>query len=82
VGVELGIQHQWEEYRVRVFWNMVLRKMSVPNRADTSEDWRKLYNEELHHLYCSPNIIQVIKSQWTKCLKPRLPEDKATVPTT
>jgi hypothetical protein len=24
-------------------------------------DWRKLHNEELHDLYCSPNIIQVMK---------------------
>ena len=26
-------------------------------------DWRKLHNEELHILYCSLNIIHVIKSQ-------------------
>jgi len=24
--------------------------------------WRRLYNEELHNLYTSPNIIWVIKS--------------------
>jgi hypothetical protein len=23
--------------------------------------WRRLHNEELHHLYASPNIIMVIK---------------------
>jgi hypothetical protein len=31
-------------------------------------DWRKLYNEELHNLYSSPNIIRMIKSRrmgWT-----------------
>jgi hypothetical protein len=25
--------------------------------------WRKRHNEELHNLYCSPNIIRVIKSR-------------------
>jgi hypothetical protein len=25
--------------------------------------WRRLYNEELHDLYTSPNIIRVIKSK-------------------
>jgi hypothetical protein len=25
--------------------------------------WRKLYNDELHSLYSSPNIIRVIKSR-------------------
>jgi hypothetical protein len=26
-----------------------------------TEDWRKLHSEELHDLYCSPDIIWVIK---------------------
>jgi hypothetical protein len=24
--------------------------------------WRRLHNEELHSLYCSPNIVRMIKS--------------------
>ena len=26
-------------------------------------DWRKLHNEELNDLYCSPSIVRVIKSR-------------------
>jgi len=26
-------------------------------------EWRKLHNEELNYLYCSPNIVRVIKSR-------------------
>jgi hypothetical protein len=26
-------------------------------------DWRKLYNEEFHNLYSTPNIIRMIKSR-------------------
>jgi hypothetical protein len=28
-----------------------------------SRDWRKLYNEELHNMHSSPNIIRMIKSR-------------------
>ena len=38
-------------------------------RGKVTGKWRKLHNEELNDLYCSPNIIRVSKSRrmrWTK----------------
>jgi uncharacterized membrane protein len=52
-----------EEHRLRVFENMVLRRIFGPKRDEAIGDWRKLYNEELHNLYSSPNIIRVAKSR-------------------
>jgi hypothetical protein len=40
----------------------VLRKIFGPKREEDGS-WRKLYNDELHSLYSSPNIIRVIKSR-------------------
>jgi hypothetical protein len=46
-----------------VFENRVLRRIFGPERDYVTGDWRKLHNEELHHLYSSPNIIRMIKSR-------------------
>jgi hypothetical protein len=52
-----------EEYSLRVFENRVLRKIFGPKRNEVIRGWRKLHNEELHNLYCSPSIIRIIKSR-------------------
>ena len=52
-----------EERWLRVFENRVLRRVFVPKRDEVKGEWRKLHNEELNGLYCSPNIVRVIKSR-------------------
>jgi hypothetical protein len=37
--------------------------MSGQKRDEVIGGWRKLHNEELHNLYCSPSIIRIIKSR-------------------
>jgi hypothetical protein len=52
-----------EERRLRVFENRVLRIIFGPNRDEVTGELRKLHNEELNDLYCTPNIVRVIKSR-------------------
>jgi hypothetical protein len=40
----------------------VLRRIFGPKREE-DKSWRKSYNDELHSLYSSPNIVRVIKSR-------------------
>ena len=46
---------------MRVFENRVLRRIFGPKRDGVTGEWRKLHNEELNDLYCSPNMVRVIK---------------------
>jgi hypothetical protein len=55
-----------EEHRLRVSENRVLRRIFVHNLDEVTGDWRKLHNEELHNLHCTPNIIRVIRSRRRK----------------
>jgi hypothetical protein len=46
-----------------VFENRALRKVFGRKTEGITGERRKLHNEELHNLYCSPNIIRMIKSK-------------------
>ena len=50
-----------EERGLRVFENVVLRRIFGHKRDEVAGEWRELYNEELNELYCSSNIARVIK---------------------
>ena len=52
-----------EERRLRVCENRVLRRIFGPKRDGVTGEWRRLHNEGLNDLYCSPNITWVNKSR-------------------
>ena len=52
-----------EERKLRVFENMVLRRIFGPKRVEVTGEWRRLHNQEINDLYSSPNIVRVIKSR-------------------
>jgi hypothetical protein len=51
------------EARVCAWYWEVLRRVFGPKRDEVTGVWRKLHKEELHDLYSSPTIVQVIKSR-------------------
>ena len=46
-----------------MFENRVLKRIFWPKRDGVTGQCRKLHNEELNDLYCSPKIVRVIKSR-------------------
>jgi hypothetical protein len=48
---------------MRVSENRMRRKIFGPEREAVSGEWKKLHNEELDGIYCSPNLIWVVKSK-------------------
>jgi len=52
-----------EERKLKVFENMVLRRIFGPRRDEETGKWRRLNNKVLNDLYSSSNIVRVIKSR-------------------
>ena len=52
-----------EERKLRVFENMVLRRIFGTRRDEVTGEWRRLYNEELNDLYSSPSIVRMINTR-------------------
>jgi len=52
-----------EERKLRVFENMVFRRIFGPRRDKVTGEWSRLHNEELNDLYSPPIIVRVIKSR-------------------
>ena len=48
---------------LRVFNSGVQGKIFGPKKDEVKDEWRKLLNEELNDLYCSPKFVRVIKSR-------------------
>ena len=45
-----------------MFENKLLKRIFGPKREEVTSEWRKLHDEELNDLYCTQNIVRVIKS--------------------
>jgi len=52
-----------EERKLRVFENLVLRRIFGPRSDEVRGEWRRMHDEELNDLYSLPNIVRVIKSR-------------------
>ena len=51
-----------EKCRLWVLENKISRRI-FGSKRDENGEWRNLYNENLHSLYRSPNIVRAIKSR-------------------
>jgi len=49
--------------RLRMFGNRVLGRIFWPKRDEETQKWIRLHNDELYHLYASPNIVGVIRTR-------------------
>jgi hypothetical protein len=60
-GCETWSLTVWEEHRLRVFENRVLRRIFGPKRDEMPGEWKRLLNEELRDLHSSPSVFRIIE---------------------
>ena len=60
-GCETWSRILGEKRRLRVFESKMLRKIYGPKRVEVTGESRKLHNEKLNDLYCTPNNDRLIK---------------------
>ena len=56
--------------KLKVFENMVLRRIFGPRRDEVTGEWRRLHNEELNDLYshyCAGDKIKKNEMGWACC---------------
>jgi hypothetical protein len=51
-----------------MFENLKTERLFGPKWEKISGGWTKFHNEQLHNLYCSPNIISVVKLRRMRCV--------------
>jgi len=56
-GCEIWSLALMEERRLKVLLNRLFRIISGPKTDEVTGKWRKLSNEEINDLFCSPNMI-------------------------
>jgi hypothetical protein len=62
-GCETWLLTFREECSLRVFENIVFRRIFGLNRDEVTGEWRKLHNEDLNELYSSTIIMRLVKSR-------------------
>ena len=63
-GCETWLLSLREERKLRVFENMVWRRIFGPRRDEVTGEWRRLHNEELLTQYCAGDKIEKNEMGW------------------
>jgi len=63
-GCEAWSLISWEERKLRVFVNMVLRRIFGPRRDEVTGEWKRLHNDELLTQYYAGDKIEKNEMGW------------------